>query len=363
MVASWNSTTEAESYYLKVEVTLEDSVNKVKFTNQVTGDSKTVTNSSEASFGSVLLTVNNVTRDGSKKWINMSINSGGDFRTLYTKEGMKIYLPYFLNATTDNEGAIRISGGAGSTAATDMKTWVGGYSNMTIASTAGHGFIDYYSYFTEEDKDGNLAAGKKFNATITESGTSDKIHVNAVGVNYAADGTLYEIGDTDTFMNHVTSALATKTLYKTSGDQDTLEITYHGDQAYGQLYLTAPETVVSGTSTLGDVLVKDSEVSSVSTKNLIVVGGSCINAAAASVIGGAYCGPSFTTSTQVGAGQFLIKSVASPYNSAKVALLVAGYEAADTVNAATYLRTQTVDTTIGKTYIGTSATSATLQVA
>jgi hypothetical protein len=41
-----------------------------------------------------------------------------------------------------------------------------------------------------------------------------------------------------------------------------------------------------------------------------------------------------------------------------MALLVAGYEAADTVNAATYLRTKTVDTS--KEYLGTSATSATL---
>jgi hypothetical protein len=59
----------------------------------------------------------------------------------------------------------------------------------------------------------------------------------------------------------------------------------------------------------------------------------------------------------------LIESVASPYNSAATALLVAGYEAADTTNAGTYLRTNTVDTSIGKKYIGTSATSATLQVA
>ncbi|GAH93229.1 unnamed protein product [marine sediment metagenome] len=44
-------------------------------------------------------------------------------------------------------------------------------------------------------------------------------------------------------------------------------------------------------------------------------------------------------------------------------MLVAGYEREDTVNAATYLRNIGVDTTVGKTYIGTTATQATLQVA
>jgi len=116
----------------------------------------------------------------------------------------------------------------------------------------------------------------------------------------------------------------------------------------------------SGASQLGDVLVKDSEVSSVSSKNLIVVGGSCINSVAANVLGAAACSADFTTKTGIGSGQFLIQSLASPYATNKVVLLVSGYEAADTVNAATYLRTQTVDTTVGKKYQGTSATTATL---
>ena len=97
IVASWNSTTEAESYYLKVETTSEDNVNKVKFTNEVTKAYKVITNGSDASFGGVVLTVNNLTRDGTKKWVNISINSGGSFNELYTKEGLKFYLPYFIN--------------------------------------------------------------------------------------------------------------------------------------------------------------------------------------------------------------------------------------------------------------------------
>jgi len=127
------------------------------------------------------------------------------------------------------------------------------------------------------------------------------------------------------------------------------------------LYISSGDVVISsggGASQLGDVLVKDSEVSSVSSKNLIIVGGSCINSAAASVLGGAYCGAAFTQATGVGSGQFLIKGYDDASITSKLALVVAGYEAADTTNAATYLRTQTVDTS--KEYLGTSSTSATL---
>lgn len=113
-----------------------------------------------------------------------------------------------------------------------------------------------------------------------------------------------------------------------------------------------------GTTQLGDILVKDSEVGNVAAKNLIIVGGSCINSAAAALVGGAKCGPSWYEATGAGSGQFIIKGYATSTLTSKLALLVAGYDAADTVNAATYLRTKTVDTS--KEYLGTSATSATL---
>ena len=133
------------------------------------------------------------------------------------------------------------------------------------------------------------------------------------------------------------------------------------------VYVTSGDIVVSSTSTgsksLGDVLVKDSEVSSVQTKNLVVVGGSCINSVAAKLVGAAACSAAFTTATGVGSGQFLIQSFGDAYTTGKIALLVAGYEAADTVNAATYLKTKVVDTTAGKKYKGTSATTAELVVA
>jgi S-layer protein (TIGR01564 family) len=108
----------------------------------------------------------------------------------------------------------------------------------------------------------------------------------------------------------------------------------------------------------------DSEVAQASSKNLIVVGGSCINSVAARLVGSAACGTAFTTATNgIGAGQFLIKSYSNPYSEGKVALLVAGYDAADTANAVTYLKTHDIDTTVAEQgYVGSSSTAAELKV-
>lgn len=128
--------------------------------------------------------------------------------------------------------------------------------------------------------------------------------------------------------------------------------------------VTPGTTTTGGATQLGEIIVKDSEVASVSSKNLIVVGGSCINSAAAKVLGvsSKTCGSAFTQTTGVGSGQFLIQSVADAYTTGKVALVVAGYDAADTQNGATYLTTQVVDTSADKKYVGTTSTSAQLIV-
>jgi hypothetical protein len=129
-----------------------------------------------------------------------------------------------------------------------------------------------------------------------------------------------------------------------------------------QAATVAAGSVSSGTvKELGSVSVKDSEAAAVSGKNLIVVGGSCVNSVAASLLGSssALCGAGFSEKTGVSAGQFLIQTFAR--DGGKIATLVAGYGADDTANAGKYLTTQTVDTSVAAKYIGTSATVATLQ--
>jgi len=146
-------------------------------------------------------------------------------------------------------------------------------------------------------------------------------------------------------------------------------ILYPSSQMYLDVVFSAPSTTISGGSAaggsvagLGSITVSDAEYSKVSSKNVIVIGGSCINTVAATLLGqtSAVCDADFTTATTVGSGSFLIQSFDNPDATGKVALLVAGYNAEDTKNAAKYLVDQKPDTTVGKKYIGTTATSATL---
>jgi hypothetical protein len=149
-------------------------------------------------------------------------------------------------------------------------------------------------------------------------------------------------------------------------DNDRAEIYYPDEQVFVDLlFAYEGATVVGGSvsggtaTELGNIIVKDSDVDAVKTKNLVVVGGSCINSVAAQLLGKAACEAEFTTLTTVGAGQFLIKVLANPNDSTKVAMLVAGYNAADTKKAADYLINKGVDTTVGTALLGTSATEAT----
>jgi hypothetical protein len=221
---------------------------------------------------------------------------------------------------------------------------------------------------------------------VEDKDKSDSDARNVVLVNTTDDGTYSEMnGDVlfsgtaqhddetwdDTKMKGYLTNYGTYALRdQTDTNLHVASLSYGNAQMYADVYLAeVGASIISGTSTtgasasLGDVAVKDSEVSSVSSRNLVVVGGSCINSVAANLIGGALCGSTWTDSTGIGSGQFLIQSFGDAYSPGQVALLVAGYEAADTVNAATYLRNQAVNTDAGKKYIGTSSTSAEMQVA
>ncbi len=128
-------------------------------------------------------------------------------------------------------------------------------------------------------------------------------------------------------------------LDSTDSDQKLLTISYPDEQIFAQLYGAAEGAVISGGGGGGGsgllVAVSDSEIDSVKDKNLIIVGGSCVNKAAAKVLESdvPLCGADFTAKTLTGTGQYIIKTVKSPYNAEKIAVLVAGYEAVDTQNA------------------------------
>ena len=221
-----------------------------------------------------------------------------------------------------------------------------------------------------EEKDDN----NEYQALVVELDPTDASD-DDIGINDVEDTFSNESGDWETTRSSDSKMEDSMDLWGTivtidSGDSDQKKatISYPDEQIYTQLYvakndaaITAGTAGTSGTTQLGDVLVKDSEVTSVSTKNLVVVGGSCVNSVAAKLVGGAYCGSMWTEKTGAGSGQFLIQSFGDAYTTGKVALLVAGYDVSDTANAGKYLRTQAVKTDASTKYLGTSATSATLQ--
>lgn len=338
-VASWVNGDDAESYVLEVsDITDTDPAKNTTTVRSVASGSdmsKELDIGESEDFGRVRLTLTaaNEQRDLATFSISSSGGAGSaSFNTLYTKGGMKILLPF--NGTTNaNTGALNLS-------------------NET----------SYTLRFVEEDEDGNIGDGGAFNATLGLNGDGE-MQVSSVTVND------FETDDnSDEYVGYVVSPLATKTLYMTDGDQDSLEIEYHDEEAYADVYVAeagavltsdGSDTVSTGSvKKLGSVAVSDAEVSSVSSKNLIVVGGSAVNSVAAELLGGALSGAAFEEATGAGAGQFVIETFSRA--GGKVATLVAGYNAADTSNAARYLTTQTVDTTVGKKYLGTSATSAEL---
>ena len=355
-VVSWSDSSDAESYLCRFSnFVLDGADNKTDFQYYKDGawiDKKAgAKEGDEISLGNAEISLYFVNRTG--KYITVGNNSANtNFHMLYSAEGLTVYLPY--NASASDDAFVSTPEGM---------IFLPGATNASLAT--GQNGTSFYLVMKEEDKNGNKAHadGDWINVTVGwDNSATAEVEVSAVNTE-VADATSTEIGDTDVWRDFTYSALATEILYnKPSSGQDSVKLIYHGDEVAADVYITSADAITTEGG-LGNVLVTDSEVSSVSSKNLIIVGGSCINSAAATALGvsAGTCGAAFTDATGVGAGQFLIKGVSGAYSAGKIALVVAGYDAADTVNAATYLMNKNVDTS--KEYIGTSSTEATLVVA
>jgi hypothetical protein len=382
-VVSWNDTEDSESYLLRATNWKNESgTQKVTVQQRKNGawvDVQTdVQDNDHVTIGSAELHVDDPVK--ASKTVSFTAVGNEKFNVLYSKEGMRVNLPW-VNTTarsilnTTGYTAVQACAVAGLSTGTyglayNQVVTYNSTSNVTSTVTCENFPATYALVLGEEDKDGTLATGNVITATVGLDSSSD-VQLSSVDMG-TNEGTFTEQGDTDVFRNFAYSELATEAIWDKSGDSDTpLTLTYHGGESTADVYVSSPSTVVTlgassssgGTVTaLGSVAVSDAEVSSVSGKNLVVIGGNCVNSVAAKLLGttGASCGADFETKTGVVGGQFLIETLASPYSASKVATLVAGRYAADTTNAAKYLTTQTVDTTSGKKYKGTSATVATL---
>ncbi len=358
-VASWSDGNDAESYLMRAtSFKTENDVNKTTFEYRKDGlwvEKKKEADSDDSfTLGNVEITVDAIDKDAKTVVVTRG-NIQMSFNTLYSKEGMKVFLPWnrdvvnhkdFFNATNYANDILACAAGGGTLGTGEIGSNVIIYYNRTStgANYTGSCAVSTFALIlSEEDKNENIGVGSNFTVTLAErSAATDEVDVNGISIS-GSSGSDEEIDDTDVYRNFAYSELATEMLFDKSGDQEILALIYHGDEVYGEVFLSAPEVVITpGTTTIGGggqvLVVKDSEVSSVSGKNLVVVGGSCINTVAAKILGSEtpVCESAFTDLTGVGAGQYIIKTIASPYaaaDSGKVAMLVAGYNAADTVNA------------------------------
>lgn len=333
-IASYNDGDEAESYLMKATgFKIEDDVNKTDiqyFTSSGWADAQEeAENGDTVDVGNVEMTVGQIDKVG-KSVVLTNASANVNFNTLYSERGMKIFLPHNVAAASTTPGFI----------------------NFSAASAS------FQLQFYEEDEDQNIAGGDHFNVTLSLNTDGDVTASAVVG----EDVSFEEIGSTDVFRSFMYSALATEILHDQSGDQESVEVMYNGEEVSANVYLTAADVTSSSDSETGIKTAKDTETSVYSGMNIVVVGGSAINSVAADLLGGAYRGEMFTQMTTVGAGEFLIQSFA---HGGKTALLVAGYNAADTSKAVDYLvnNEAKVDTKVGNKYKGSSATEATLVVA
>ncbi len=161
------------------------------------------------------------------------------------------------------------------------------------------------------------------------------------------------------YMDHYGIKLSDGTTVQAEADDDMATLSIPDEQVYAQVTVSMGATVEDGEdSSVGFASFKDNEVSSYAGKNLIVVGGSCINTVAAELLGSStpLCESAFTTATTVKSGEFLIQSFTRGSN---IALLVAGYSAADTERAVNYLvNTADISTTAGSKIVKTSSNYA-----
>ncbi len=356
-VVSYTSSNEAESYLLKltVEEGTDGVLNSTTITNVITDEEicpdKTTTASS-CGIGNVDLTITDVNWTSTDRSATITAGSGTNFSTIYTDGGLKIYLPVSTtNATNTANGAIFLNDSNGA---------------QSSKGGTGHNSDSFHLFMDGEDKDDAIAGGLEFYLTVNDYGTttrelqvSDLDGTGTGGANGQEVGT--GTGNYEAYIVGGSAAdnqTAPRLMHYTKGDPDYAEIYYATGESetYAQVYLTSSDATLSAA---GQMVFKDSEKSSWENKNVVVVGGSCINSAAATLLGGALCESAFTDKTGVGAGQYVVQSFADGFSSGKVALLVAGYHAADTVAAASRLIEPgvSVETATGTKYIGTVGVS------
>jgi hypothetical protein len=238
-------------------------------------------------------------------------------------------------------------------------TWVNSTAAATFTNTTSLGNVDYNVTWTNATGTGTLSNlmlngnNCNFNVTmgpailimeektladsnghaicipLTSQGTNPKMP--AIGTPIFSDGVAsFNTMQSDTYKSQAVDLYGTLVERDTSsGTNYMVTVSYPDEQMYADVFFKEAGTSITpgsvGGSGSGSVMiVKDTEVDSVKDENLLVIGGSCVNTVARKIVNpdatSPICGADFTAATNVGAGQYLLMAVESPYNSARTAM-------------------------------------------
>lgn len=319
--------------------------------------------------------VANATSDTSNVKITWGAGSGfgtvGDETTLFPRIKLKDgeWLAFLTQTTLTNSSKYVLPGTEALATYESGVTYVNntglgssikvGNVNYTVTAPAGQGMITGVDTNSDGTVDCNFNSSKGPALLIVEekktSETLNSDNGDAVCIplsTYGSDlkmaiGTPVATGtssgfkswDTDSDVSSDVTRYGTYIEYN-SNEQGKADVAYPNEQMYADVLFTSEGATVTPGSVGGGsggtvAIVKDNQVDSVKDMNLVVVGGSCINSVAAKILGSdsPLCGADFSAQTKVSTGGYIIKTVASPYNAGKVAMLVAGYNADDTDSA------------------------------
>jgi len=254
-----------------------------------------------------------------------------------TKETGNFSIQVGSSCDYTNTGAAFYDGGLGSIYAANK---------ITIdLSTSGKIVLDE----THDD-----AGAEVLSFDYTWDGTDKEYTVKPTsGGTFNATGNTYDDGDFGAYLTRFGSYI------EHEADEDSWVKIYTPKERTTYNVFVATDVSSETPSETGKLTVLDSESSAYAGKNLIVVGGSAVNSVAASLLGltgDARFGEGFTAKTSIVSGEALIEAFD---HDGKVALLVAGYDAADTTKAASYLTSgAAVSTDLGTKLRVTSQTEA-----
>lgn len=246
-----------------------------------------------------------------------------------------------------------------------IQTGVCDYDNATSDISFYTGGLD--SIYAANEVTINLSTAGEIilNETNSDANASDVIHFDyswdskdkeydiAKNSAFNVSGASYQDNELEAYLTELGSYI------EYEAEDNTWAKVYVPEEQVTYNVFVATDVSSETPSETGKLTVLDSESSAYAGKNLIVVGGSAVNSVAASLLGltgDARFGEGFTAKTSIVSGEALIEAFD---HDGKVALLVAGYDAADTTKAASYLTSgAAVSTDLGTKLRVTSQTEA-----